>query len=82
LSAATKVTDEIEFHPKDNCVSLTAPARETCPVAPPPLITPLLTEAVSAHGGRQLGVADTAHVPSADPERPSDLGSAEARCVP
>jgi hypothetical protein len=41
----------------------------------------LLTEAVSAHGGRQLGVADTAHVPSADPERASDLGRTEARDV-
>jgi hypothetical protein len=59
---------------------LTAPFRETSPVAPP-LITPLLTEAVSAHGGRQLGVADTAHVPSADPERASDLGATEARYV-
>jgi hypothetical protein len=70
------------FIPRTTAFPLTAPVRETWPVAPPPLITPLLTEAVSAHGGRQLGVADTAHVPSADPERPSDLGPTEARCVP
>jgi hypothetical protein len=41
----------------------------------------LLTEVVSVHAGRQLGVADTAHVPSADSERASDLGPTEARCV-
>jgi hypothetical protein len=60
---------------------LTAPSRETCPVTEPPLITPLLTEAVSDHAGRQLVVASPTHVPSADPERTSDLGSPEVRFV-
>jgi hypothetical protein len=41
----------------------------------------LLTETVSDHDGRQFGVADTAHVPSGDPDRPSDLGPAAAREV-
>jgi hypothetical protein len=41
----------------------------------------LLTETVSDHDGRQFGVADTAHVPSADPEQASDLEPAEARDV-
>jgi hypothetical protein len=41
----------------------------------------LLTETVSDHAGRQFGVADTAHVPSADPERVSDLAPAEGRDV-
>jgi hypothetical protein len=56
---------------------LTAPARETCPVAPLPLIAPLLTKTVSVHAGTQLAVADTSHVPSADPVvvRPSRVVS-------
>jgi hypothetical protein len=41
----------------------------------------LLTETVSDHDGRQFGVADTAHVPSGDPERASDLGAAAGRGV-
>jgi hypothetical protein len=65
------------FIPRTTALPLTPPARETCPVAPP-LITPLLTKAVSDHGGRQLGVADTAHVPSADPERASDFEARDA----
>jgi len=39
------------------------------------VITPLLTDAVSVHDGRQLGVADTTQMPSADPERTPDPGS-------
>jgi hypothetical protein len=55
------------LNPRTVAFPLTAPARETCPLAPLPLITPLLTKTVSVHAGTQLAVADTAHVPSADP---------------
>jgi hypothetical protein len=41
----------------------------------------LLTDTVSDQDGRQFGVADTAHVPSGDPERTSDLGPAAGRGV-
>jgi hypothetical protein len=68
--------------PMTTTLPLTEPPRETRPVAPLPVMTPLLTKIVSDHGGPQVDVADVTQVPSAEPvARLSVLGVADALLV-